>query len=290
MRELEIRTLTTALRFNRAGSSKTALRCRRALAWQQELTRSDTATRPQQGFLSDLWLSAFRHLVTVPKAELRVSGLLRVFLPTSQESRFQTLAAAASAGFRIDRSIGPINIAWVPSFRKNFHRYETPLVDNEGLDLPILLARDGGSEAVGSFLRSAGTNNVSHSLRNILQLSAMIRGRFFLSATYLIENAWTYACHDDALVSPNAVAGCGRRDAYFANLDFTWVVNGLLRLSTGVITAGAPKTEDNQRFRFPFFDFESPASNATTFYLSATAMLDRGDFADSSSTEEPSDE
>lgn len=250
-----------------------------SISMTQELTQSDTANSAHQVLFSDLSVRAFRSLFTIPKLDIVTIGSLTTVLPTSKASQLETLILGGILNLTFLRTFGPLSIFYTTGFRKNFHEFTTAAINTQGFEDNVLLAREGGAERIGAFLVSTGANNISFSFRNSLTLLYIPIPGLMLSLTYRIDNAFTYESFpDDEFAAESARGGRGRRDAFSANIDVSYMATGYLMLSTGVSTAGAPKTADNRRFRFPFFDTRSEAENLTTIYLAVTATLDGSDF------------
>ena len=53
--------------------------------------------------------------------------------------------------------------------------------------------------------------------------------------------------------------------------EFLEIEELIVRRATGARAPGGPtRTADDKRIRFPFFNFEGPESNMTTFFIGAT--------------------
>jgi hypothetical protein len=238
----------------------------------QDLTQSDVDTERQQFLISDTQLRA-RWAVPLPspKTQLFVEG--RTYLPSSRISRFETLVLGALARFSVAHELRPFAVSFLGQFRKNFHRYTSPVLDDDALrgDAPSAYARAGGAEDLRGLSVGVAGNNVSFSTYGTASLSYAPLPALSLSIYYGLGRAWTYTRYRvDEQSSPHAVAGRGKRDTGVAGLDVSYRLNERFSFSTGVVTIASPKTEDNRSFRFPFYDFQSTASNLTLFYLDVT--------------------
>jgi len=235
----------------------------------QELTRSDVDNYHHQPIFYDMQARVRYAPPPIPRLDVASIVELRAYAPTSTLSRYETLVLGALGRWALFRSFGPLVVAYGGSFRKNFHRYEGPVIDPG--HAPRLFSRVGGAEDLrGSSVAIAG-NNVSFSLLNALSVSYVPRSNLSFSLSYGLSQAFTYARYPrDALTSPHADPGRGRRDVGFGGAEAWYRFDPRFSLSAGVFTSASPKTEDNQSFRFPFYDFKSTASNLTLFYLAVT--------------------
>lgn len=237
----------------------------------QEITNSDIDTERQQFLWYDVQLRARYMPGTIPLLGIQTLTEARAYLPTSLVSRYETLVVGALARVVLIRDVGPFSIGYSGSFRKNFHRYQTPAVDENSGSPPPLYARAGGAEDLRGSTVAIGSNNVSFAFSNLLFVSYGPLRDLSLTLYYGIANAFTYAHHDkDELSSPYATGGRGQRDTAYGGFEIWYRLNERLSFSAGVFTSATPKTEDNQSFRFPFYDFNSTATNLTLFYLDAT--------------------
>lgn len=233
----------------------------------QELTDSDIDNHPYQPIFYDMQLRARYTPPELPVLGINTFVEARAYLPTSRLSLYETLVTGLMARLTFMRSFGPIVLAAGGYFRKNFHRYQSPVVEVSGR-VPSLYARAGGVEDLrGSTIAIAG-NNVSFATQGWLAISYVPLPALSFSLLYGVSNAWTYRSYPkDERSSVYAKGGRGQRDTAWGGLDIWYRFTRRFSLSAGVFTAANPKTEDNQSFRFPFYDFNATASNLTTFYL-----------------------
>lgn len=238
----------------------------------QELTDSDVDAQRQRLDLLDVNLRGDYLLGTIPGVEILVGTGLWLHLPTSYASRFETLMLGASARVVMQRRFGEHwALDYLGIFRKNFHEYESPVVDGAQSDPPPAFVRPGGAEDLGGTLIAVGQNNVSHFFYNLLALSWLPARQWSVLVGYGITNAFTYASFPrDALSSPYATAGAGQRDSALGVIELGYELSTRFLFSGGITTIAAPLSEDNQSFRFPFYDFEGHARNFTLFYLDVT--------------------
>lgn len=236
----------------------------------QELTSSELDSHRQQLFVSDVQLRARQALGTIPAIDTRAAIEARLYLPTSLVSRYETLVAGTQLRFALNRELGPFSLGFLGLFRKNFHRYQSPVVDGDG-DMPPVFVRTGGAEDLRGPSVAIGGNNVSFSMYGLLGLSYAPIEELVLSIYYGLARAYTYNRYErDELTSQNARTGRGKRDTSSAGFEVAYRLDQRFTFSLGVMTAASPKSEDNGSFRFPFYDLESTASNLTLFYLDVT--------------------
>jgi hypothetical protein len=247
----------------------------------QELTDSDTDNQRQQLQLGDVALRSDYSLGTIPVIDVKAATGLWASFPTSDASQFETLVVGLSARLVLGRTFGEhFSLDYLGIFRKNFHEYESPVLDADQSGTPPVFIRPGGAEDLGGTAVALGQNNTSFYVYNLLGLTWMpvAKGAWSFSIAYAMTNAFTYASFErDELSSPYADDGPGQRDSAAAVLDVGYELDKRFAFSAGITTSSAPKSEDNQSFRFPFYDFEGAAANHTVFYLDMTIREPIGD-------------
>jgi hypothetical protein len=238
----------------------------------QEITDSDVDTQRQQLILGDVNLRSDYLAGTIPVVDIMVMPGLWLYLPTSPVSQFETLMLAAAARLVMQRRLGEhFAIDYLGIFRKNFHEYESPVVDAGQSAEPPTFARRGGNEDLPGSLVAVGQNNVSYYFYNLLAFSWMPSTQWSALIGYAMTNSFTYASFPrDELSSPYSTSGAGQRDSSLGVIELGYMPNDRFWFSAGITTIAAPKSEDNQSFRFPFYDFEGQARNYTLFYLDVT--------------------
>lgn len=246
----------------------------------QEVTDSDVDTARQQLQLLDVALRADYALGTIPVIDVKAATGLWLALPTSRISQFETLMLGASARLVLGRKLGEhFSLDYLGIFRKNFHEYESPVLDSAGGgSTPPVFIREGGNEDLPGTLVALGTNNVSFYFYNLLAFSWLPSEKWAFAIAYGMTNAFTYASFQkNELSSPYADDGPGQRDSTIAVLEAAYQLDKRFAFSAGIQTQSVPKSDDNQSFRFPFYDFEGAAENATTFYIDVTLTEAIGD-------------
>jgi hypothetical protein len=244
-----------------------------SVAINQELTESDGDTVSRRVLLSDASLGASHMIWTIPGADIGVIVGARASFPTSIASQTQSLLLGLRGSLTLMRSFGPVMVMYSGGFRKNFHQYQSPVYDTEGMDDNIFIAREGGNERVDAFLYTGGGNNVSYSFSNSLSVNVQIIGGLSANASYQISNGFTYASYEkDSMASVNARAGRGQRDSFSTNLSVSYPIPYVF-LTLGLSNSASPYSDDNSHLRFPFWDFENEADNLSTVYLNAMSNI-----------------
>jgi hypothetical protein len=240
------------------------------VAMSQELTDSDIDTEQHQLLLSDTRLHGGYAFGQIPEVEIDVSGQARLFLPSSLASQHQTLVLGTGIALSLARKLGPVALGLSTSFRKNFHRYTTPVLDG-AQGIPFVNARAGSAEVVEDGLAQGGTNNVSHSIAGELSVRYSPIEPLSFGIAYGLSTGFTYRSVPlDELSGSYAEEGVGQRDLSSGTISAGYELNERFSFGAGVSTVGPPLTADNQGPRFPFWDFESEADNLTTFYVDVT--------------------
>lgn len=247
----------------------------------QEITDANGDDEPGTVIFSDVGLTASRPLYRFEKGP-NLFGALSVQLPTSTASRVETLVMSAGARVSAAQPVGPVFLTLGSGFRKNFHRYTHPtrdprageLVTRDGLvveEVVTGIARTGGSELAGATYFDGETNNTSMIWSNSLSAFWPATEKLGLGISYNLSHAWTYESIPlDEFSGVGARGGRGRRDSHGGTLFANYQALEQLSLGLGMATGGPTRTADDKRIRFPFFNFEGPESNMTTFFVSAT--------------------
>ena len=233
----------------------------------QEVTNSDLDNTRQEPVFYDMQLRARYALGNIPVIDVQSVIEARLYLPTSKVSQYETLVLGALARALFTRAFGPIVVTYLTVFRKNFHQYQSPVID----DARGLYSRAGGAEELRGSSVAVPGNNVSYVFQNLLSVSYVPLPNLAISIYYGLANGRTYRSYPkDEQSSVYASAGRGRRDSGFGGLDLWYRFDERFSLSAGAYTASSPRTEDNKSFRFPFYDVTSTATNLTLFYLALT--------------------
>jgi hypothetical protein len=239
-----------------------------SLGISTEYTKSDTATENNQVFLSDLILGISSPLMDLKEYDASLSGSAKVSLPTSLMSQRQSLYFSASAGISASKNFGPVSLSYTLSGRKNFHQYQTPVLYEEDLRDFDTYYRADGNERLDSHVVSTGENLVSFGFTNGLNVGYAITDKLSASIGFSYSVAFVYQSYEkDEYTSENAKSGRSYKDLIIGTIDLTYQINSMFALSTGILTEQYPKTADTEGYRFPWYNFSTPADNYSMFYL-----------------------
>jgi hypothetical protein len=233
-------------------------------------------TRQYEGRFGDISLAISDPvLYTVPVARIRMTAGLSATVPTSDFSQFQGLRTSIGANLGLSRGVGPVTLSYGLRASKNFHRFTTIVFNSERFAAEALV-RANSPEAVTETRIAIMSGilpewTVTHSLQALFRLPA----NFGATVGFSLTDSWTYAdatiMEDDAFTNQNAVAGRGRNQIMVGSLGVNYAFLNRYSVSASVATGQPPKTFDNQRFRFPFWDTQSGNLSYTTVGLSLSA-------------------
>ncbi len=254
------------------------------IAVTQELTNSDSTTEQRQFLLSDLRLGAARKLYSIDSTKTAFSGELYSLWGTSLASQGETLVTALEGRVTATQPVNDFTFLFRSAYRENFHRYTSPVTSTTAEDgFRLCMARDGGNEGLGNDACTGGGNNRARAWNNRLAVSYTPFESLSFSLRYTLLHSWAYESYDVgrpencssgvlecAGSGVGAAEGAGRADSQIGELFATYALRNNIALTAGVATAGATRTSDDERIRFPFFNFEGEENNLTTYFLSVT--------------------
>jgi hypothetical protein len=249
---------------------------------------------------SDLWLTAgLPRLFTIPRARLDVPASLRVILPLSAQSRFQTLRLGLTGTTGLGRAFWKdrLRVGYALGFTKNLHAYSTPGLDPGPLDA----GETGGNphaplSGVGisnlyanPSLVGTGGFNTSFSLSNALSAHVAIADRWSGDVLYMWTDGFTYAhrcvvdvsgqtvdtCRTGAVVAADSgseVTGRGHKRAQVFWVTVSYQAAPWLDLSLAWVN-WAPRMKPDSSYRQGFISTDYNAF--TSVLLSASTSLDR---------------
>ncbi|MBN2694491.1 hypothetical protein JXR93_07500 [bacterium] len=239
-----------------------------SLGLSMEYTKSDTATENNQIFLSDLILGVSSPLLDLKDYDASLAGSVKVSLPTSLASQRQSLYFSASAGVSASKNFGPVSLSYTLSGKKNFHQYQTPVLYDEDLKDFDTYYRKDGNELLDAHVVSTGENLVSFGFTNGLNVGYSITDKLTASIGFSYSVAFVYQVYEeDEYTSQYAKSGRSYRDLIVGTVDLSYQINTMFALSTGILTEQYPKTADTEGYRFPWYNFSTPADNYSMFYL-----------------------
>lgn len=257
--------------------------------WIQQLTvtnqDSKNGTVPRELQVRDLVFSASApRLYREPLTGIEVGTGLNLNLPTSKASRSAQrlfgLGVRGNAG-RLFEKVGPGDLAlgYALSIVKNFGPASP---DNDPGKHPSgQLCRAGNKDDAGNCLTSIATNNFY--VLNDFNVAYTFLQDFTFTFDFLI---WNRVSHDlsgsplprdvaatrDATIgtSPYATSGGQQTDATVATFEISYALTKNFTLSAGLYTfqpVFIQNGSSTHTLRFPFWDFQTPADNNSTFFL-----------------------
>ena len=246
-----------------------------------EYTQPDNASG-QRFFPRDVFVSTgVRNIVPGLGKILQHQFTFQLQLPTSYLARVETRLLRAELGLSLSRTFaGIVSVRYGFGFAKSFHRYTSPLFNQEGAELPSILMRQSTRSQLDvgdDLVPQPGTKNVSMRVRNGLSVTVRPLKTLSVGASFIILNAFRYATPDDEF-TPNIPTENGDVKAdTVGRLDFTigdifvhWQPLQFLGLTLGAISMQTPFAANNKGLRVPFLNLVTPNDNTTTFYLRMT--------------------
>lgn len=234
-----------------------------------------------------IWLSA-RNLHTFERSKIRISGVGRLVLPASYESRYAHLLFGTAVGASASRSfeVGPANaqgkrwglgLSLGAVFTKNLHssvlRGNGP-GDSTGCmaakSLPTLAS--GGSPTASGSDRCGGPLNTNFGVLSSVS-ATLSRDPWSFSATLILVNQFRYGVPVDAFAATDVPRG--RDDLTWGLLAVGYEINPHLGLGAG-LSSYQPALDSRYRYpRFPFMDFSggANANNYTQLFVNVNGTL-----------------
>jgi hypothetical protein len=193
-------------------------------------------------------------------------------LPTDKASRAAdrlfgwTLAATVKRTFE---QLGPgdFSMTWSPGYRENFGP-RAGEVDEAGTSYSAGTCRVIGGEGC------TGPANTARTISNSFTFEYAFLEDFTATLDFTVVNyfLWDLTTTPVAGLSGgvNTIPGGGRTDLALGTIELAYNINENFSVASGLLTQSDPFVtgEDGSRsFRFPFFDFNSTATNRTVFYV-----------------------
>ena len=245
------------------------------LAWTHWLTRGGGANEPNETRFQDMSLAMGWSGTTLGSSGIRLTADASLGFPTSDFSRATSQIVATGAGFNLSRRFFErLSVNFGLNGGKTFHQFNQPVADLSKAGDGNVLFRAGGAEQLGQNLVALGDRNVEYSLGGSVSAGISLMDGMRLGINYGYSTFWTYASavdNDDEFRSLYGDAGRGRGDVVSTGVSLSYSFLEHFSVSGGIRTAVAPKTSDNQSFRFPFWNMQGAANNWSqlTFGLSA---------------------
>jgi hypothetical protein len=209
---------------------------------------------------------------TIPGADIALTGSLSGTIPTSDFSRFMGLRTSIDASLSMSRSVGRFSFSYTFGAGKNFHRYTSIVFNPEQYEADALIRGDGAENISETRLAIESGVLPEWSVSNSLSMSVRLPENLSAQLGFSLSDSFTYATDtisaEDELQSEFARPGRGRDQAMSGRIGVGY--RFLQRFNAGVslATGGPPKTADNQRFRFPFWDFQGGNLQYTSLSVS----------------------
>lgn len=231
------------------------------------------STRQYEARFGDVFLG-FNHgnLYTIPVAEINISGGVSAALPTSDFSRFVSQYTSLGASVALSRTVGRFTFSYAFSTSKNFNRYTSVVFNPERFEADALV-RGNGAENISDTRVAIATGILPEwSVSNSLRMAVRLPADFGAALGFTIADSFTYAddslSADDGLQSEFAVLGRGHSQTAVGSISASYRFLQRFSTSLSFSTAAPPKTNDNSRFRFPFWDTQSGNLQYTAVSLS----------------------
>ncbi|TVR02535.1 MAG: hypothetical protein EA398_07320 [Deltaproteobacteria bacterium] len=239
----------------------------------QYLTRYGGSVSRYEGRFQDITVGASHASVwREPTTGINLALGGSAILPTSAASRFTQLYTTLGASMTLSRSFGGFSLSLQQRGSKNFHRYTSIVADLDRYPIDAL-ARAESIERITETRVALQTGLLtSHALATQLTAAYRIIPGLSVSASYALSNSWTYdngtITEQDEFTSPNARVGRGYRQGSLGSFGVRYAFLDHYSAGLNFSTAMSPRSADNSRLRFPFWDFESGNLQYTTVSLS----------------------
>jgi len=249
----------------------------------------------------DLWLTARNPRVyTIPKLLVELNPAVRVILPVSAESRFETLLFSVMASLGLSRSFltDRLSVSYTFGFTKYFHQYTTPQIDGAKAGAT---ASQGGNASDGAFGAGisnfysdptrSGTicgHNPSFGFMHLFGGAYKLSRRWSFEALYFLLSSYAYGHACTVTVSGLSVDTCASGDRVAAgsgsslsrpghrDTQILWLTASYQALPwLGVFLSyinWAPLLYPDSSYRQPFFSTDYSAF--TTIQLGATVTVE----------------
>lgn len=258
----------------------------------QWLTAGGGRNAPAEFRWQDTSLAAAWDGYTFDSIGLTIAPDISFTLPTSQVSQYSTLVVGTSLGVGVSKTFfDKLGLSLGLSGGKDFHRFTSPVLDPEKLGQneaeaelrpEAVIYRAGGSEDVGRGLVAVSGLNTEYFFAGSLGARIPVWDKLTFSAGYSLATYWTYgglsSDHPDfGDVTPDLEGinqGRGVAQLTRGSIGLGYPVelaDVSLAFGLGLSTSQFPKTDDNQSFRFPFWNFSGAAANASAITASIGA-------------------
>jgi hypothetical protein len=250
---------------------------RLALAWgfYKYLTQYGGLNGLNEARINDLTLAwSTGPIYVIPRADISISGSVGLVAPLSRMSRTTTLRTAISPSLSLSRSFGNFSVGASIGGSKRFHRFTSSVVDAGDVEA---LRREGGAEDISANLVAIAGVNSEWSFSTGLNMSYRWFKGFTTSLAWNYGRSWAYdvtPSQCDDLSSPFARCdGRIARDQMVGAISVNYAFRDYFSVGASATTAQQPKTADNRRINFPFWDLNTPGLLYTTLGVNFSASL-----------------
>lgn len=246
-----------------------------SLSWgfYKFLTRAGGLNQQREFRVNDISVGlAYSPVYVIPRADVRVSASLSGVIPISRISRTSTLRTSISPSLTFSRSFGNLLLSYRLGASKRFHRFTSSVVDATDVDA---IRRDGGAEDISANeVALAGVNTEWSWVNNVSASYRWFEG-FSTSLTWGYARSWGYNVTDCDEFSSDFARCNGRvaRDSMTGSIGAAYSFLDHYSVSLSASTAQRPKTADNRRINFPFWDVQTPGLFNTQLSLGFSASF-----------------
>ena len=269
-------SVTSSWNFGASRSINDRLSVSTGMGFSWCLNKNCGIVKPGEARFRDMYLGiGYNSFYVIPRADIALSLGVSGSIPTSRISRAQNLYTALGSNFTMSRSFGNLSLSYTLGVQKAFHQYKVVVQDTDNSFDRDVLVREGGAENVGSNQVAEGTGYLTEwSVSNSLNAGYRLRN-VSLSLGFSLGESFTYRIPDAEDVETdsgnpiNSVSNNrrGRSQLMTGSIGMRYslpVWDNRISLSGTMSTTQTPKTADNQRIRFPFFDTQSANLSATS--------------------------
>jgi hypothetical protein len=244
-----------------------------------EWTNADDTSTQREPRWEDIWFDAvYSPGYTERWSQISISPSLRLVIPSSLESRAQSLYLGVGPGFSLKRTVQlpwrmTLDLAYGFRYVKNLNRYTTVQ-----FQAPSIAACGGtaGEGACGQFLHT-GDLVPSHEFFNTLQAELGITRKLKASVMVLFRNQLLYGASpatvataggETLTVGDDPQNNVGQRAAIWYLIEASYEIHPIVTLGLAVSTLN-PQLSQESSYNTPFFN------RYTEFGLNTSIALDQ---------------
>lgn len=232
-------------------------------------------TRPHQFQPGDLQVTAnLGELASLLDGGFTLGLDAYLAAPTSLYSRYTGKVLSAHGGTSASWSpLDSLTLGASTGLTKHFYTSSNATLDVANFDAPPL-GRASGAETLADGRLAVSGNLTSFAVDYGTSIAWLPLESLEVACRLDFVSAWTStAFPDDGFTSPNADAGRGQSDFMYGTLEVSWAAHDHLSLALGTVTEQEPKSADNERLRFPFWDLTNGAANRQVVYIDLIGTL-----------------